>query len=362
MVEGRPQTPGGLVGDRSGPSDGAGGLGGASALPGPGPEPAGNRASPRSDHPGAPSAARSRAIAVSTACSSRPGPGKRPQQLRAGHHPARAAAPAPAASPSRRAARHRSSPSTPPRAPGSPPSPGHRQRRRPSGSPAHTGPGGRGGSAPAERCDPRAPAVPRSPGRRTPAALTAATRRAAHPAAPLARPSSREAAAGALVKVTASRPADGRLDQPVHRRDVLRRQPPVHRDPHHVRAARPQRRNPGSGSPCSWTAMRLPRTPSAPPVQHLGHGLRGGRPPLGEPGGPHGALDLGAARQHLRARQPLEQRAADPQPSAASIQPRKPMAVVATTTSQRTFDATARFAASSSVSSEAARSAARERA
>jgi hypothetical protein len=48
------------------------------------------------------------------------------------------------------------------------------------------------------------------------------------------------------------------------------------------------------------------------PVQHLGHRLGGGRPLLGEPGGPHRALDLGSAGQDADLAEDAQQVAAEP--------------------------------------------------
>ena len=156
--------------------------------------------------------------------------------------------------------------------------------------------------------------------------------------------------AGEGERVHAAR--DGGVEEPVDGADVLRRHPPVDGHSDDLGARRAQRLDEAGqrltvqldGDTASLDALLQK------PVEHLGHGLGGRRPLLREPGRPDGALDLGAAGQQFHAAETGEQVVAEPQPSAASIQPRKPMAVVAMTMSGA-WAISCLVAASSSLSS-----------
>lgn len=105
----------------------------------------------------------------------------------------------------------------------------------------------------------------------------------------------------------------GQVEDPVERRDVLRRHPAVDGDGDHLGAGLAQRlHEAGKGF-----AVQLERDAAAPyaflqePFQHLGHGLGGRRPGFGEAGGADGALHLGAARQEFDPAQGGEEPVAD---------------------------------------------------
>ncbi len=117
-------------------------------------------------------------------------------------------------------------------------------------------------------------------------------------------------------------PRHGGVQQPVHGREVLRGQPPVHGHPQYLGAALPQRlHEPGQRLP-----VQLNGDPAArhallqEPVEDLGHGLRGRGPPFRQSGRPHRALDLGPARQQLHRAQPLQQRVTEP-PAVGGLDP-----------------------------------------
>jgi hypothetical protein len=111
-------------------------------------------------------------------------------------------------------------------------------------------------------------------------------------------------------------PGDGGVEEPVDGPDVLRRHPPVDGNPHDLGSGCPQRLH----EPGQRLAVQLYGDTAAldallqEPVEHLGHGLGGGRPLLGQSLGPYGALHLGAAREQFDPAQPTEQGLAEPPP------------------------------------------------
>lgn len=144
---------------------------------------------------------------------------------------------------------------------------------------------------------------------------------------------SREAAAGALVKVSASRPratvaSSSRSTGPMSCGGIHRY---TGTGTTSAPAARSDSTNPGSGSPCSCTAIRRPSTPSSR--------SRSSTSAMDSEDGDHSSvspwariapLTLGPRARTSTPRSRASRGSPSPHPSAASIQPRKPMAVVAT--------------------------------
>ena len=112
-------------------------------------------------------------------------------------------------------------------------------------------------------------------------------------------------------------PAGHEVDQPVQRRRVGRRRPPVDRHLDHGRRRRPRSASVHSGcrSPCSCIATTCPATPRwQQVVEHLLAALRRRRPLVVQAGGPDRAARLGAAGHQVGAGQ-HRRAAARPAPS-----------------------------------------------
>lgn len=108
---------------------------------------------------------------------------------------------------------------------------------------------------------------------------------------------------------------------------------------------------PGTGSPCSWTTTRRPATPSSSSRSRTSaiDSDAGDQDSL-SPAARIAPRTLGPRASSSTRRSRASRVSPSPQPSAASIQPRKPIAVVATTTSGPRSSSRS-VAASSSVSS-----------
>lgn len=112
------------------------------------------------------------------------------------------------------------------------------------------------------------------------------------------------------------------VEHPVERGDVPRRHPAVDGDDDDV-GARGRQRLDEAGQ---RFAVQLEGDPAAgdafgeEPVEDLGHRFGPGRPCLGQPGGPDGALDLGAPGEEFDPAQRLQQGVADP-PAVGRLDP-----------------------------------------
>ncbi len=140
----------------------------------------------------------------------------------------------------------------------------------------------------------------------------AASSSGSRPDAPRARPS-RETAAGALVKghgVHAPRRTAASSSRSTGPRSSWR-QPPVHGHAHHLGPAPPATppRTPAAAHRAVVRRSGGPPRPAPGAVSRTSAiDSDGGRPPPGQSGGPHRALDLGPARQQLHRAQPRQQR------------------------------------------------------
>ncbi|CAM5411931.1 hypothetical protein STANM309S_02110 [Streptomyces tanashiensis] len=172
------------------------------------------------------------------------------------------------------------------------------------------------------------------------------------PYAPLLRPENSEAAAGALVKVTASRVRERVASRSRSEwADVLGASSEMgRRRPRCCRGERLDEAGEGlavelEGDPAACHAF------AEEPVEDLGHGdLEEGDQDSVSPAARTAPLTLGPRARSSTSRRTRRSSSPYPQPSAASTQPRKPIAVVATTTSGA-WPMSSLVAARSSVSS-----------